>query len=259
MIDTPKSSAIKLLSQYGIENPTDVPIEDLIWAQGGIYEEKPMTGAEGRIIFTGSRSAIVVVNQSIRSPEKLRFIRAHELGHLRLHRSLRPFFHCDAQAFMERNKQGSHESEANAFAAELLMPEHLFLPLIHTAPFSVELLQKTARNFQTSLAVTAYRYAELGEEPIAFFFSQNGQIEWAHRSDGYLATYLQTKKPLSSQSVTYKCIQNGVSSSMPELVPAEVWFNDRRVPGELLVYEHCVLAPPIGGAFSFVWMSNQYR
>lgn len=31
-----------------------------------------------------------------------RFIRAHELGHLRLHRSLRPFSHCDAQAFMGR-------------------------------------------------------------------------------------------------------------------------------------------------------------
>jgi Zn-dependent peptidase ImmA (M78 family) len=259
MNDTPTSSAFKLLSQYGIEDPTDVPIEDLIWAQGGIYVEKPMSGAEGRIIFGTNKSAIIVVNQTIKSPEKLRFIRAHELGHLRLHRLLRPFFHCDTQAFLERNKQGSHESEANAFAAELLMPEHLFLPLIRAEPFSVELLQKTARRFQTSLSVTAYRYAELGVEPLAFFFSQNGQIEWAHRSEGYLATYLQTKKPLNSQSVTYRCIRNGVSSSVPELVPAEVWFNDRRVPGELLVYEHCVLVPSMGGAYSFVWMSNQYR
>lgn len=258
MIDTPTVSAIKLLGQYGIKDPTDVPIEDLIWAQGGIYEEKSMTGAEGRIIFTGSRSAIVVVNQSIRSPEKLRFIRAHELGHLRLHRSLRPFFHCDTQAFMERNKQGSHESEANAFASELLMPEHLFLPLIRAEPFSVELLQKIARRFQTSLTATAFRYAELGSEPIAFFFSRNRQIEWAQRSNDFLATYLPRKKPLSCGSITHRCIDHGVSSIGPELVRSEVWFNDRKVPNELLVYEHCVLVPSIGGALSFVWMSTQY-
>ncbi len=259
MSDKPTSSAFELLSQYGIENPTDVPIEDLIWAQGGIYQEKLMTGAEGRIIFGGNNSAIVTINKSIKSLEKLRFIRAHELGHLRLHRSLRPFFHCDAKAFRERNKQGSHESEANAFAAELLMPTHLFLPLVQFQPFNIELLQRTARRFQTSLTATAFRYMELGPEPIAVFHSCKGQIEWANRSKEFLANYLQANKPLNTRSLTHRCLAAGTTPIEPELVLADVWFNDRRIPNELLFYEACVPIPSIKGALSFVWMSNQYK
>lgn len=259
MIETPIASAKQLLNQYGIDDPTDVPIEDLIWAQGSIYEEKSITGAEGRIVFAGSNSAIIVVKQEIKSPERKRFIRAHELGHLQLHRSLRPFFHCDVDAFLERNKQGSHESEANAFAAELLMPEHLFVPLVAGQPFSVELLQQTARRFQTSLMATTFRYMELGPEPIGFFFSKDGQLSWAKRSDGFIATYLQCQRTLPVGSVTHRSVISGIAISNPEMVTADVWFNTRRIPNDLLFYEQCVLIPSIGGAMIYVWNSGQFR
>jgi hypothetical protein len=259
MNDTPALSAQNLLTQYGIEDPTDVPIEDLIWAQGCVYEEKPLTGAEGRIIFSGSNSAFIVINRNISNLEKKRFIRAHELGHFRLHSSLSPFFHCDVQAFMERNKEGSHESEANAFAAELLMPELLFLQYIAGQPFSVELLKRTSHRFQTSLMATTFRYNELGSEPIAFFFSQGGQLKWVNKSAGFIATYLPNRVPLPAQSATYRCLANGVASIAPELVSADVWFNSKRIPNDLLFYEQCVLYPAIDGAMTYIWMSGQFK
>lgn len=259
MSETPVSSARELLAHYAITDPADVLIEDLIWAQGGIYEEKPMTGAEGRIVFAGSKSAFIVINQKIINPEKKRFIRAHELGHLQMHRSLRPFFHCDVQAFRERNKQGSHESEANAFAAELLMPEQLFMPLIEGQPFSVELLQRTARRFKVSLMAMSFRYMELGTEPIAVLFSQDGHIKWANRSIDFIANYLPTNRPLPERSATYGYVVTGVAPTEPTLIPAEVWFNNRRIPNDLLFYEQCVLLTAINGALTYIWMSSQFR
>lgn len=258
MTDTPISSARQLLTQYEIQNPTEVPIEELIWAQGCIYDEKLMTGAEGRIIFQGSSSAIIVINKNITHPAKKRFVQAHELGHLRLHRLLQPFFHCNAQVFLERNKLGSHESEANAFAAELLMPNSLIQPLFQAKEFNINLLKDIAHRFKTSLTATAFRYIELGAVPIAVFYSANGQIEWAHRSADFIANGLTIKVPLPKLSVTYRCLIERVAPSQPELVPAAIWFNCRRVPNDLLFYEDCVLFPRYGGALSFLWMSAMF-
>jgi hypothetical protein len=259
MTNTPILSAKQLLSQYAIEDPTDVPIEDLIWAQGGIYQEKVMNGAEGRIIFAGANSAFIVVNKKITNHEKKRFIRAHELGHFRLHRSLSPFFNCDVQSFMERNKQGSHESEANSFAAELLMPASMFSQQIAGQSFSIELLKQTAKRFQTSLMATSFRYSELGPEPIAFFYSQGGQVKWVNKSADFIATYLPNSMSIPIGSVTYRYLTTGTSPTEPDLVPGDVWFKSRRIPSELLFFEQCVPYPSSSGAVTYIWMSGQFK
>ena len=205
-----------------------------------------------------SKSAIIVIKKDIANFRKKRFVQAHELGHLRLHRSLQPFFHCSSEVFLERNKHGSHESEANSFAAELLMPSLLIKPLLQTEKFSINLLQEIAQRFQTSLTATAFRYIELGPEPIAVFYSANNQVEWNHHSRGFIVNNLKSKVPLSPKSLTFKCMVEGASPSQPELVPAPVWFNSKRIPNDLLFYEHCVLSPRSKGALSFLWMSNQF-
>ena len=253
-------AAIQLLDQYAIDDPTDVPIEDLIQAQGAIYDEKPMHGAEGRIIF-GPKSASVVINSRINSPEKRRFVKAHELGHLTLHRGQQPFFRCDDSAFLDWHRAGSHESEANLFASELLMPTNLFRQQANNQSFSVAFVVELARLFQTSLTATAIRYTQLGPEPVALFWSRRGVVQWRCRSDEFFARYLRKAQTfVHPHSMAHQFFRHGTRAvpTAPQLVLPEVWLDDRRVPNDLLFYEDCFPMPRLEAALSFIWMSNEY-
>src|ERR1051325_11598769 len=118
-------AASKVISDYYITRANEIPIEDLLNAEGAILQEKPMNGADGRIMF-GKTYSIIVVNSKIQNKQKRRFVLAHEFGHLKMHKNIQRFFNCDEKAFMEWHQKGSHESEANEFAAEFLMPTKLF-------------------------------------------------------------------------------------------------------------------------------------
>lgn len=66
-------------------------------------------------------------------PNRKRFTAAHELGHFLFHRDLlsdgvddnKMYRSTDAGRFYNKNIQPRHETEANNFAAFVLMPEHL--------------------------------------------------------------------------------------------------------------------------------------
>jgi Zn-dependent peptidase ImmA (M78 family) len=253
--------AQQLHKRYAIEDPTEIPIEDLIQAQGAMYDERPMNGAEGRIIF-GAKSASITVNSLIAHSEKRRFVRAHELGHLSLHRGLQPYFRCDDSAFQDWSRSGSHESEANTFASELLMPSDLFKHEADKQPFSTGYIADLSRLFQTSLTSTAIRYSRLGPEPIAIFWSQHGIIQWNCHSDGFIARYLRKQQTtVHSDSVAYQFFKNGLSgfSGIPQMVLPNVWFDDRRVPNDLLFFEDCIIMPRLEATLSFVWSSGEFK
>lgn len=261
MTSPPVYAVQQLFKRYSIDDPTEIPIEDLIQAQGAMYEEKPMNGAEGRIIF-GAKSASVTVNSLISNSGKRRFVRAHELGHLSLHRGLKPYFRCDESDFYQWNRLSSHESEANEFASELLMPSDLFRQETRAKTFGISFISELADLFQTSFTATTIRYSQLGPEPIAVFWSLKGVIQWSFRSDAFIARYLRKKKTsVHPDSKTYQFYQKGTlaQSTTPQLVLPEVWLDDKRVPNDLLFYEDCLPMPKLEAALSCVWMSGNYR
>jgi Zn-dependent peptidase ImmA (M78 family) len=99
-----------------------------------------------------------------------RFTMAHELGHFLLHRDLigkgiddnRAYRSTDIGAFHNRNVTAQHESEANRFAANLLMPKNL------VERYYQELggnLSSLSNKFQVSSEAMAYRLQTLGLTP----------------------------------------------------------------------------------------------
>ncbi len=64
----------------------------------------------------GTEQNTIIVNEKD-IPSRKRFTIAHELGHY--------FLHEDNKIISFRSERGLKETEANIFAAELLMPEHM--------------------------------------------------------------------------------------------------------------------------------------
>jgi len=253
-----RSAAIKLISEYAITLPDEIPIEDIIIGQGAFFEEKPMSGADGRIIFS-KKNAIIVINSRIKDKNRRRFAIAHELGHFELHKNLERFYACDEKSFMDFHQKGSQEAEANNFAAELLMPTKIFQSLLKKEPFSIQSIIELSCIFTTSITSTAIKYTQYGNHPIAVFFSQNGIIKWCAKSNDFICEYNRSKgEQLHNQSVALEFCKTKRIPDKPQIVMPIVWFKDFNISSTLYFWEQCVAIPSINAVLSFVWVSEEF-
>lgn len=119
------SDILRLVNHFRASIPVDV--EGLVWALG-IVLRKPYlaNNVSGMIRKTGDTFEISV--NARHAPTRQRFTIAHEIGHFVLHRSLMGDGNVDDCAYrsdgsVTNNRIGARqETEANQFAANLLMP-----------------------------------------------------------------------------------------------------------------------------------------
>ena len=109
---------------------------------------------------------------------------AHELGHYHIDGHVEAMFLRDVEVVessggLFRKRNDRHEREADWFASELLVPANPFVSRISSEQASIEVIRGLAREFATSLSMTAIRYAELTDRAVASILSRDGQIEWA--------------------------------------------------------------------------------
>jgi Zn-dependent peptidase ImmA (M78 family) len=252
-----KFVAQKLLAQCGIDDPTEFPLDLIVFGRGATLIEKPLNNSEGRIVF-GKDKAIITINSSIEYPGKKRFVIAHELGHFEMHRNLL-HVHNDTDATLEYFKNGHQETEANEFASELLMPEALFKKECMGKKFSPELLRHLSERFKTSITSTAYKYFELGLHPICLFYSYNNQVKYWKRPEGY-PHFINDRTKLAppEDSVAAEFFDKGkIYSSLhsKQQIWKSTWFELKYWENDnnFKFYEYCIITPKYNTVLSIVW------
>jgi Zn-dependent peptidase ImmA (M78 family) len=259
MLSRPQLEAKKLLQKYCITTPNEIPLEDLIFAEGAYFESKTISGSQGRIIFKGN-TAYISISNTIFHAGKRKFVIGHELGHFILHKNLAHFFNCNEKDFLEWHKSGSHESEANEFAAEISMPFDLFYPITKKNIFNINIIEELANLFGTSLTATALRYKDIGHTPIAIACSSNGYIKWSAKHKDFPLWKMKNKARLSSESVANDfSITSNVHRS-PQVVIASAWFETSydRFGNVIYLYEQCINIRSQNEIISLIWVCYEY-
>lgn len=246
--------ARKLLKEIGIfDCPHEIPIEKVIQGKGASFKISPIDNADGRIVF-GERKAFITINSSISYLGKARFVAAHELGHFMMHKGIQPMFTDDDTTLMDWYKSGTHEIEANYFASEFLMPEHLVRNFCEDEGFSKSLMEDLADEFEMSMTATIYKYFNLDLYPITIIFSQNGIIKWYRKSDDFSFTYLppyETKVPVNTVAGDY--FYKATKREDFEQVYADNWFTDYNIDPNKQLYETCFYSDRFNFVLSVIW------
>jgi Zn-dependent peptidase ImmA (M78 family) len=166
-----KTVAQRLLVEANVvEAP--VPVERLARSVGALISYQPFDAEDiSGLLYRSTDAAPVIGVNSNNSKNRQRFTIAHELGHLLLHeghdlileRLVRVNFR-DATTSTATNEE---ESEANRFAAELLMPKDLLeralQVLLAGRPLSdLDFVRRLARRFEVSQQAMEFRLANLG-------------------------------------------------------------------------------------------------
>lgn len=144
---------------------TPVPVEAVAKRLGIAVQLVPLDDHLSGMSFIKHGNSVIVVNAA-HHPNRQRFTLAHELAHHVLHKVyLTENVHVDT-AVLTRNERSSagidqKEVEANAFAAELLMPQSQMRRLGKVDLNDDVRLSDLARNFKVSPSAMAIRLENL--------------------------------------------------------------------------------------------------
>lgn len=157
-LNTPED-VLRLAESKGIQTePLDV--SDLVKAlKIKIYFEPMLGDDSGSLTKNRKTGEWKMLINSLHHPHRQRFTIAHEIGHHIKHGAFQDAF--TDTTFFRNGESNKMESEANRFAAELLMPEKRFNALIESGKTKVEEL---ADCFQVSSMAVRIRAKQLGYE-----------------------------------------------------------------------------------------------
>lgn len=184
-----------------------------------------------------------------------RFSIAHELGHLYIPtHSKRPRGWCSANAMAVKDGAGDRlESEANDFAAELLMPQHLIAKdaaLLSPSFASITKLA-SADHYDVSVTAAAVRYVDVTRSACALVCSQDGVIRWVLKSESfvYRIPWRDDRLPKMSLATSELVVQE------PQELAPHVWLElAQRRPVELFESTHRI--PSQRQTLSLVWVED---
>ncbi len=223
------SDPADLLRHLGIDDPHEIDVEAIAQYCGATVVYEPLQGCEARLLAHGDR-AIITVHRTTH-PHRWRFSAAHELGHWMLDRH-QAAFAC-TQAMLNKGsapsggKRGGEDPEqrANRWAADLLMPEHLFTPHIAEQPLTLNAARDLTRFFSTSLIATALRMVRFSEVSCMLIWSRpNQRYKWFRRSPTMPAALWPRAQP-GPQTLAHKLLRGARDNPGPTLVHWGQWVN----------------------------------
>lgn len=210
------------------------------------YREVPFEGIEGTLLVIGDRQ-MISVNSATRETTRKAFTCAHELGHYTLDLDDGPTqFTCSSSDILggrETPRADPKEIRANAFAAELLMPKALVLPIIRGQKPSWELIRALASTCGVSLQVAAQRLIKLTDEPCWFVILRRGWVQRYSRS-GRAEQHILTARSIPMPKEF---------SGEWQTAPAKIWFGRHPSLKDKDVYEALLPENSYGETLALVW------
>jgi Zn-dependent peptidase ImmA (M78 family) len=199
---------------------------------------------------------LILYNEAIPELGKQRFTVAHELGHWEMHPGLNQVFACTAED-IQAYRGSAVELEANAFAAELLMPGFLISDALTRMGPTVATAVQLAENFQTSFTAAVLRMIQFTQLPAFVVFSEGNRVKWYQRSPrakGYF--FKQIGSQLDGESLARYCTEGIDDAQPPQQVETSAWFPDDFNQDRFAVLEQSVELGDYGVTVSLITVDD---
>lgn len=252
----PETFARKILSDLSISRPEDIAIEHIAEYFSAHVQQVPLSKADGLMLRIGQK-AIISVRKNIQETGKKRFVIAHELGHFFLHPNIKQYDLCtQGELDILSYQRSNEEREANYFAAELLMPKHIFIKEINKNidPCFSEIV-RLSKVFDTTLSATAIQYIKYCGEPCSFIITKDLKRPWSFRSECF-EFWISNRDHVHQYSVTSNAVSVGLQTDRADDVPAGVWLDNFSDSGKDFITEEAFVFGNSGIVYTLLWLHD---
>jgi hypothetical protein len=261
LVDEAAPAALKaksIIREYGLRLPIELDVEAIAALRGAFVREEALKGCDGRLVKRGSHG-IISVKASIVELGRKRFTIAHELGHFELHDAGTELTVClekDCRQWTQSSNQ--RETEANIFAAELLLPGSIFKPLSVEGVPNLSIIQKLAAEFRTSLQATALRYITFSPHRCSIVVSENNRIDWfkCTKDFGY---WLERGTKLDPDCIATDFFSGKQLPSDMRSVLASAWIDSPRLSSRTRIQEQSWGFKNYGSVLTLLWLDDAFE
>lgn len=248
-----KRKAQEVLKIFYIKDIYQLDIMSIVGYKEIPVIEKEIKNAEARLQQVED-SGIITINNKISEEGQKRFALAHELGHFELHRGIKSDWLCTEYDMVKRFNDDDKETEANVFAAELLMPEQFFKKDCEGILPGFTNVLSLKEKYKTSIMATAFRYTEIGNHPCAMIVSVDGTIRWFKKSDDFFDKIKLPKVKIDKNSCAGDfLIEGNRLPNKPEKVAAAAWLSDHKYGESDNLNEESLYMPNYKTIVSMIW------
>jgi Zn-dependent peptidase ImmA (M78 family) len=255
MPSIPSERAASIIQDLNIKYPSEIYIRDIAMSLGALVRERDLQGCEARLVRKGNMG-IISVNAHIPEEGRKRFAIAHEIGHFILHRGTQLIL-CNEDDMWLWKENKTQEIEANEFAANLLMPQEIFVRLIKQGQPTLDTISDLAKDFRTTMTAAALRYVSFSKEPCAIVFSKDGVIKWYRKSSSF-NFHVRVGEKLSFDTYAFDYFDGVKIPKEPESVPARAWLAGE-INEESELFEQSLSLGSYGVVLSLLWVYNDVK
>lgn len=215
--------ATRLLRGLGMTTPERIDLQVVAQELGAVLRFRPLDNCAAFIIGHQKRAVIVVDERS--TMERRRFSIAHEIGHWIFDRSEgASLLSCSFDDRGEFGVPAKHETRANRFAENLLMPTFLFGPASVGRPITFETVADLAEKFRASRTSVAIRLIKRSARPAILVYSNARNRGWSVSAPNTSCS--ATKAAANIGTVAYDLMLGRRRAMGPIQVNARCWFDD---------------------------------
>jgi Zn-dependent peptidase ImmA (M78 family) len=211
--------AERLLKELGITEPDEIDLEAIAFYVGARIRYRSLDGYDARIIGYGDEAIITINRRS--TFQRQRFSIGHELGHWEHHRGQK--LDCRVEG---RESALASERLADAYAANLLMPNYLFRPLaLQQSKLNFKAVSTLADTFKTSQTATAIRLVETDHSPVVLVCHDTEKRKWHVKAPSVPAHWIPKRSIDTSSSALEVLYGKRDGDLAPRKIKAEAWFD----------------------------------
>lgn len=251
---TPQAEATSLLEELGINELPIIP-EEMCRRLGIHYREDPFKDLDGVLVLNPKTGiGVICVSSLVVEQGRKNFTVAHELGHWCMDSFEQNAFFC-AQDVIESFKPTiiPIELRANKFAAEFLMPQFIFQPLVDARSPGWNEIKELAGLSQATLTATAIRSIDLTDDACCLIVSQEGRIAWFRKSTGFRSYFQMDSRLLSPGTVAHAVFYGDTPPDRFEDVKADNWVSGQNVNPYTEILEWSLPINSYGQVFTLLY------
>lgn len=247
----PEEYALALLAHFKLARIGN--ISEFAITIGLKIREVDSTSFEGALIRIPNRPhGIIAVKRTIPEAGRKVFTIAHEIGHFILpgHGATECYCTPDDIDSWKAHVARTHETAANRFASELLIPKREIYAIVNKRGATITLAKELSLEFQTSLTAAAIKCVLVTEEECALVWSANNEIQWCVKSEKFWH-YLPPSR-LANDTLASRLYNDSTVREREGDILVSSWIDSDRFKRDAFLWEDSIYLPNYDGVLTMI-------